>query len=312
MISQKLDVSTMVCGSVNGCGSPVLNMGSRILSVKGNEAGFGGGVVSGVNVGMCRPSKNYAPKVRAEGQYLLRHDTVMEMNCAGPEGKGNIEGKIQYTSFNDSTANAKDENHKNRKFSKTVKVGKDQLPVDVYETDGTGASYVYNPQTGKREIWLGRDRSAGSEANEMQHAEDDARDGELNGILHDENGKELTGLEPDIRSDQASIEELERNRKERLENCKGVKGCAAEYVVGGAIFLESRFRYQSRKQAFERAQKKIEEGDFEGARKELEDYQTYQDKIPEGPSVRPSQSTSNVYGPTNPTDLKPWKIPPVQ
>jgi len=72
-------------------------MSSRITNVTGNEAGIGGGVVSGVNVGMCKPVENYAPTVKAEGMCLLRHDTIMEMNTAGPDGVGNVRGKIVYS-----------------------------------------------------------------------------------------------------------------------------------------------------------------------------------------------------------------------
>lgn len=94
MISQTLNMSTLVCGTVNGCGTPVLNMSSLITHVTGNEAGIGGGAVSGVNLGMCKPVEGYASKVRAEGQCVLRHETIFEMNMAGPTSDGNVKGKL--------------------------------------------------------------------------------------------------------------------------------------------------------------------------------------------------------------------------
>lgn len=96
MISQVLDVSDLVCGTVNGCGSPILNMQSRVMSVIGNEAGVGGGVLSSVNRGICKPIKNAAGSVRAEGRYILRHGTEMEMNCASIDGPGNTTGVLMY------------------------------------------------------------------------------------------------------------------------------------------------------------------------------------------------------------------------
>jgi hypothetical protein len=98
MLYQQLAVSHAVCDSVHGCGTPVLNTASRISSVLGNEAGVGGGVVSGVNVGLCRPVLSQAKRVRAEGQFLLRNDTVMEMNMCSADGPGNAVGKIVYCS----------------------------------------------------------------------------------------------------------------------------------------------------------------------------------------------------------------------
>ncbi len=97
MVSQKLMVSERVCATVHGRGTPVLNMSSRLSSVIGNEAGTGGGVVSGVNLGMCRPVAGAAKSVRAEGQFVLRHGTIMAMNCAGIDGPENTFGKVIYS-----------------------------------------------------------------------------------------------------------------------------------------------------------------------------------------------------------------------
>jgi hypothetical protein len=96
MISQVLEVSEFVCTTVNGCGTPALNMQSRVMTVVGNEAGVGGGVKSSVNKGICKPIKDAAGSVRAEGHFLLRHCTVMEMNCASYDGPGNTFGILKY------------------------------------------------------------------------------------------------------------------------------------------------------------------------------------------------------------------------
>ncbi len=95
MIAGQLAASIFEVTTVRGCGTPVLNLDSRITTVVGNEAGVGGGVISGVNVGMCKPISNYTSTVRAKGQSILGHDTIMDMNCAGPNGVGNVPGKIK-------------------------------------------------------------------------------------------------------------------------------------------------------------------------------------------------------------------------
>ena len=73
MISQKLQYSQRVCTTVQGICTPVLNFSSRILSVVGDEAGIGGGVVSGTNLGSCRPLMLESRTVRAEGKPVIRH-----------------------------------------------------------------------------------------------------------------------------------------------------------------------------------------------------------------------------------------------
>jgi hypothetical protein len=69
---------------------------SRIATVKGDEPGIGGGVKSGVNLGFCKPIKEWSSTVKTEGHFTCRHDTLMEMNCAGPDGPGNTVGKVIY------------------------------------------------------------------------------------------------------------------------------------------------------------------------------------------------------------------------
>ena len=75
---------------------PTATVFSRIPQVVGDEAGAGGGVVSNVNKGFCRPI-DFAPTVRVNGHCIIRDTTTkMWMNCAGPEGPGNTVGTLKY------------------------------------------------------------------------------------------------------------------------------------------------------------------------------------------------------------------------
>lgn len=210
MISQKLDMSTLVCGTVNGCGTPVLNMSSRITNVTGNEAGVGGGIVSGVNVGMCKPVDNYATKVRAEGQCLLRHDTIMEMNCVSAESQGNVKGKITYLSFADSLCEGKPggknaKPHTNPRKRETREVNGNS--VDIYDTDGEGAQYTI--VDGKPVIYVGRVSGPGSLEHELKHFEQDGRDGSIDVKLAGKDGKPISDLEAEAEATQKNIDAID-------------------------------------------------------------------------------------------------------
>lgn len=231
MISQKLDMSTLVCKSVNGCGTPVLNMSSRITNVTGNEAGVGGGVVSGVNVGMCKPVENYAPKVRAEGQYVLRHDTVMEMNTAGRSGTGNIVGKIIFselpnTRFNDANPG---EMCDAGEWRNPRKIGEIGVAVDgqtrsipIYEADyvgqGLGPNGQYQPRGDSSRIIINSNTPKSTQdlilAHEKRHLVDDAFNGKLEGVLHDGQGNEISLEEAEARATQDGGAAASRKLKE--------------------------------------------------------------------------------------------------
>jgi len=71
-------------------------MDSRTMRVTGNEAGTGGGLASGVNVGWCRPQSNKSSFFVA-GEQVVQDDCIFEMNCAGPDGSSNTLGKIAYS-----------------------------------------------------------------------------------------------------------------------------------------------------------------------------------------------------------------------
>jgi hypothetical protein len=58
--------------------------------------GPGAGVSSGCTGGYSRPQSGSSSTVLVNGEGCVRHDTVFEMNCAGPEGPSNTVGKMVY------------------------------------------------------------------------------------------------------------------------------------------------------------------------------------------------------------------------
>lgn len=62
------------------------NLGSKIGTVIGDEAGVGGGVISGVNKNVCE-YLTFSPTVFAEGKNVVRHDDIMWMNNRNTIGK---------------------------------------------------------------------------------------------------------------------------------------------------------------------------------------------------------------------------------
>lgn len=298
MISQKLDMSTLVCGTVHGCGTPVLNMSSRITNVTGNEAGVGGGVVSGVNVGMCKPSENYASKVRAEGKCLLRHDTILEMNIAGPDGQGNVKGKIVYleTKFDDAPTNqpvpqpapTPTPAPPKQIGEHTTQNGK---KVPIYEDPSRGGSggYGWN-QTDGPYIILGPGADEMTKANEIAHAEADSRGpGGFDEVGHTEDGTEMTTLEGEADSDAASIEEADKEIKRQSEKCntwaKNTFRPGCYFKIGFKYAKIRKEEYVKRKKALDEANELIRKGKLDQARNALKDYPVYQAKVPIGPSA---------------------------
>ena len=91
-----LNQSILVSPSVRMRGVPAFHMGSRVATVTGDESGVGGGVVSQVFKGMCRPVMP-VPTVRINGQFHNHHQcSLMLMNCAGPEGPANTLGHVKF------------------------------------------------------------------------------------------------------------------------------------------------------------------------------------------------------------------------
>jgi len=92
-IIAKFDAAKATSQKTNFEGNPVFHMGSFLPQVQGDEAGVGGGIVSGVNIGCCKPIQ-HSSTLKTEGEWVVRHGDLMEMNCAGPKGTGNTKGKI--------------------------------------------------------------------------------------------------------------------------------------------------------------------------------------------------------------------------
>ena len=81
--------------TVRMTGLATITRGSRITMVTGDEAGVGGGVVSGKNLGYCKPIR-YSTTVRVQGEEVVYNTSQMEMNCNGPDGTGNTIGNVVY------------------------------------------------------------------------------------------------------------------------------------------------------------------------------------------------------------------------
>jgi len=94
-IMSQFDNALKTATTVNFTGQPAFHAESFLSTVTGNEAGVGGGIVSGVNLGICRPSR-WSATVRTEGHWVVRHDELFMMNCSGPKGSSNTLGKVVY------------------------------------------------------------------------------------------------------------------------------------------------------------------------------------------------------------------------
>lgn len=95
MIASKLAWSERTLAKVTFAGDEAFTMNSRTQRVVGNEAGKSGGVASGVSEGWCRPQSNKT-NFFIKSHEVIRHDSVFEMNCDGPDGRGNTVGKLNY------------------------------------------------------------------------------------------------------------------------------------------------------------------------------------------------------------------------
>ena len=90
-----LDLSIKLSPTVSMGGLPVFTTDSRLSTVAGDEPGIGGGLLSGVNLGQCRPD-SYSPSVRINGQHAVGHNARFLMNCKGPDGPPNTVGRALY------------------------------------------------------------------------------------------------------------------------------------------------------------------------------------------------------------------------
>jgi hypothetical protein len=73
---------------------PASNHNARLAQTV--PAGPGAGVASGCTGGYARPLSNTSSTVLVNGEGCVRHDSVFEMNCAGPDGPGNTLGQMVY------------------------------------------------------------------------------------------------------------------------------------------------------------------------------------------------------------------------
>lgn len=76
-------------------GTAAFHCTSYLPNVVGNEAGNKGGVKSGVNLGIVNPSAK-SSTLRINGNWAIRHDHVMKMNCEAQGSDGNTIGKTIY------------------------------------------------------------------------------------------------------------------------------------------------------------------------------------------------------------------------
>lgn len=94
-ITAHFNVAEDTAPKVNYGGLPAFTMASRLPRVEGDEQGTGGGIISKVNLGYCRPVE-HSGTVKAHGQYVVRQGDLMHMNCNGPDGPANTFGRIEY------------------------------------------------------------------------------------------------------------------------------------------------------------------------------------------------------------------------
>jgi hypothetical protein len=95
MILSRLDQATRTEATVTFADNEAFTLFSRTKSLTGDEAGVGGGVISGVITGWCRP-RAYRSSVVVGGHELIHNGHLFDMNCAGPEGIGNTVGRLVY------------------------------------------------------------------------------------------------------------------------------------------------------------------------------------------------------------------------
>lgn len=95
MIVSLLDWAQRTARTTKFGDQEAFTMFSRTDRVAGDEPGTAGGVVSGVNMGWCRPISSKST-VFIEGFQTIQNDCLFDMNCAGPEGPGNTVGRLLY------------------------------------------------------------------------------------------------------------------------------------------------------------------------------------------------------------------------
>jgi len=93
MIMSQLTFGIRTDTTVKMTDQEAFTMNSRLSKVVGDEPGALGGVVSNVNMGMCRPlTGNFT--VHIGGFPMVQNIDKFGMNCAGPEGPPNTVGSV--------------------------------------------------------------------------------------------------------------------------------------------------------------------------------------------------------------------------
>ncbi len=95
MIWAKLDDSSETVDNITFNGQEAFTMNSHTTKCFGNEQGVGGGVISGVNLGYCRPLNN-KKNMKVKGKEAIHDDCIFGMNCPSPQGVYNTKGKLYY------------------------------------------------------------------------------------------------------------------------------------------------------------------------------------------------------------------------
>ena len=142
----------------------------------------------------------------------------------------------------------------------------DAYVVPVYLIDGGSGIGRGKYIPSEPAIYLNEELNPFVLANEEKHAQDDANYGKLgDGILGDESGRRLSYLEAEIRSDEASIEEVERRVEQWTKDCAAGGGWLCESRGATRKWNESR-GYKQRIDVLKQAQSMIKQSRFEAAR----------------------------------------------
>ncbi|WP_437838186.1 PAAR-like domain-containing protein [Sorangium sp. So ce1153] len=155
-ITAQFDVARDTAPQVKYGGLPAFTMASRLPQVEGDEQGTGGGILSKVNRGYCRPVE-HSGTVKAHKQYVVRQGDLMYMNCNGPDGPWNTFGRIEYIGSGSAG-----------------EVGRQTLSKDYKVT--------VDPKTGKTvvdERMVTRDPKTGAITETRQHTEIDPKTGAI-------------------------------------------------------------------------------------------------------------------------------------
>lgn len=89
----QLSLTEEASNNVNVAGNPVIHMGSYIPSTTGDEPGTGGGVISGVNLGLVE-FKTYSNTVNVNGKGVVRMFDATGQNKAARGGAENAVGTV--------------------------------------------------------------------------------------------------------------------------------------------------------------------------------------------------------------------------